>query len=139
MAYISEARVHGCNHGEAFSLMKYRSDDGTEEEILWNSRDGVTPFMITSKSGKKMSHVDWSNDVYAPHWKPPIGMRVFVDATEELVRESLLSYVEKIFTEHAGGYWKTREEAYDALLPNWLHDGHAPWIIEAGTEEAQRG
>ncbi len=126
----SEARMHGCTHGEAFCLMKYRTDDGTEEEILWNSRDGVTPFGITSRSGKPMKHVDWGNDVYAPHWKPPIGQRVFVNATEDLVRDRLNEYVEKIFTEHAGGYWKTRPEAYAALLPSWLHDGQAPWIIE---------
>jgi hypothetical protein len=31
--------------------------------------------------------------------------------------------------EHAGGYWKTREEAFDALLPGWLHAGEAPWVI----------
>jgi hypothetical protein len=130
MAYASEARIHGCNHGEAFCLMKYRSDDG-EEEILWNSRDGVTPFIITSRSGKRMQHVDWQNDVFAPHWRPAAGTRYFVDATRELVTPELKKYVEKIFTEHGGGYWDTREAAFEALLPSWLHNGEAPWIVTA--------
>lgn len=128
MAYTSRARIYGCNHGEAFCLMKYRSDDG-EEEILWNSRDGVTPFMITSRSGKRMQHVDWGNDEYAPGWKPYPGQRIFVDATRELVTPKLKEYVEKIFTEHGGRYWQTREEAFEALLPGWLHGGEAPWIV----------
>jgi len=121
-------------HGEAFMLMRYRSDDGTEDEILWNSRDGVTPFTITSKSGKVMRHIDWPNDRRAVDFKPTAGMRIFVDATEELMRDSLVRYVEKIFTEHGGGYWSTREEAYAALLPSWLKPG-APWIVETPSKE----
>jgi len=39
-------------HAGAFCLMTYRADDGTEEEQVWNSRDGVTPFVITLRSGK---------------------------------------------------------------------------------------
>jgi hypothetical protein len=30
------------NHPEAFMLMEYVSEDGSETEVLWNSRDGVT-------------------------------------------------------------------------------------------------
>lgn len=116
-------------HKEAFCIMQYRSKDGTEAEQLWNSRDGVTPFGITSRNGKQMYHADWDKDACDPSFEPPSGMRVFVNATEDLVRESLMRYVEKIFTEHDGGYWKTRSEAYIALLPGWLHDGEAPWII----------
>jgi hypothetical protein len=115
-------------HGEAFCLMVYEAEDG-ERETLWNSRDGVTPFMITSRSGKRMQHIDWRSDKATPDFKPLSGMRVFVDATEELVTPELNKYVGKIFTEHAGGYWKTREEAFKALLPGWLHDGEAPWTI----------
>lgn len=116
-------------HKEAFCLMQYRSDDGTEAEVLWNSRDGVTPFCITSRNGKQMRHVEWRNDRCDPGFKPSSGMRIFVDATEDLVRESLMRYVEKIFTEHDGGYWETRSDAYIALLPGWLHNGDAPWIV----------
>lgn len=119
------------NHREAFCLMQYRSDDGTEAEQLWNSRDGVTPFIISSRNGKSMHHVEWNKDSCLPNFSPPKGMRIFVNATRELVTPRLREYVDKIFTEHHGGYWETREEAFEALLPDWLHGGEAPWIIEA--------
>ena len=123
------------NHAEAFCLMKYRSDDGTEEEVIWNSRDGVTPFVVPSKSGKPMTHVDWKLDEYRPNFKPQPGDRYFVDATREIVTPELNKYVERIFTEHGGGYWNTRQEAFDALLPDWLHNGEAPWMVMVPFEE----
>ncbi len=123
------------NHAEAFCVMAYQSDDGTIKEYLWNSRDGVTPFMIGSKDGSKgLRHIDWNRDRPQPDYKPHVGMRIFVDATRELVTPELNKYVEKIFTEHDGGYWKTREEAFEALLPDWLHNGEAPWIITVGED-----
>ena len=117
-------------HREAFCLMLYRSKDGSEEETLWNSRDGVTPFGIESRTtGNMLYHDEWNKDKATPDFQPPSGMRVFVDSTEELVTPKLNEYVEKIFTEHNGGYWETREDAFRALLPGWLHNGEAPWII----------
>ena len=41
-------------HAEAFQLMLYRADDGSEL-WFWNSRDGVTPFG-TSVDGKEYLH-----------------------------------------------------------------------------------
>jgi hypothetical protein len=117
------------DHKEAFCLMQYRSKDGTESEQIWNSRDGVTPFGVLSRNGKQMYHVEWNNDEYDPYFVPPSGMRIFVNATRELVTQALTKYVEKIFTEHGGGYWRTREEAFEALLPDWLKDGTAPWLV----------
>ena len=124
-------------HAEAFCLMKYRSEDGTEEEILWNSRDGVTPFMLRSKSGKMMLHVDWKQDEYRPDFKPKPGDRYYVSAARELCTPMLNEYVEKIFTEEGGGYWKTREEAFEALLPDWLHNGEAPWVMTVPCDDRE--
>lgn len=68
-------------------LMTYRSDDGTETEQVWNSRDGVTPFVITLRSGKQATHADWQHDRRMPEdWTPPPGMRVFADLTERRAR-----------------------------------------------------
>lgn len=70
-------------HREAFCLMRYRSDDGTEEEIIWNSRDGVTPFVITLRSGKQATHVNWNADFCNPRYEPKPDERIFVDLTQE--------------------------------------------------------
>lgn len=66
-------------HGEAFCHMLYRADDGTEEEWIWNSRDGVTPFVITLRSGKEARHVEWHRDRYDPGHQPQPGERIFRD------------------------------------------------------------
>jgi hypothetical protein len=74
-------------HAEAFCVMTYRSDDGTEDEEVWNSRDGVTPFVITLRSGKQATHVNWRSDVHRPDFIPPPGSRVFIDMTDSRARE----------------------------------------------------
>jgi len=71
------------HHAEAFHLMKYATKDGSHWEMIWNSRDGVTPFMVHSEDGRTMEHVEWRSDQYAPEWVPPLGSRIFVDATLE--------------------------------------------------------
>jgi hypothetical protein len=112
-------------HIEAFCLMKYRSDDGTEEEIIWNSRDGVTPFVITLRSGKSATHVDWQSDVYAPDYVPKSGDRIFIDLT----MEKALEYAErnlKAWKLDEGEWAPTVEE----LARSYMRDGEAPDIKE---------
>jgi len=82
-------------HAEAFCLMRYEADDGSEDEIIWNSRDGVTPFVITLRSGKTARHVDWQNDRYAPDHIPQPGDRIFVDLTPDRALESTRRMVER--------------------------------------------
>jgi hypothetical protein len=68
-------------------IMTYRADDGIEEERIWNSRDGVTPFVITLRSGKQATHADWGRDQrMGEDWTPPPGMRYFADLTPERAR-----------------------------------------------------
>lgn len=62
---------------EAFKLMAYRSDDGTETRQVWNARNGVTPFVITFPSGRRATHVNWAGDRYAPLHQPAPGDLVF--------------------------------------------------------------
>jgi len=63
--------------------MRYRSDDRTLEEWIWNSRDGVTPFVVQMQDGQLGSHVQWDMDKRLPGHKPKVGDRIFVDLTEE--------------------------------------------------------
>lgn len=77
-------RVMETFHGEAFNLMTYRCESCQMYEIIWNSRDGVTPFMVTCRKCKSMmQHEAWSVDVFAPWHTPKPGDLVFVDLTEE--------------------------------------------------------
>lgn len=43
------------DHAEAFMLMTYKEVDGDGQLLVWNSRDGVTPFVINIGS-KKYQH-----------------------------------------------------------------------------------
>lgn len=69
-------------HKEAFCLMKYATEDGSEVEWIWNSRDGVTPFCVANRAGDKvMTHVDWHLDRRILNYQPRPGERVFVSLT----------------------------------------------------------
>lgn len=112
------------NHPEAYCLMKYRSDDGLEEELLWNSRDGVTPFTITLKSGKVATHVDWQLDTRTRvDFKPPIGMRYFTDHTEATAREAATRNVDR-WWEHdqypMNRSFPDRDSAIQALMVDYI-------------------
>lgn len=68
------------NHTEAFCVMKYASRDGREVEYLWNSRDGVTPYIVIARDGvTELRHVDWNLDCQEPDRIPEVGERIFID------------------------------------------------------------
>lgn len=110
-------------HAEAFMLMAYVSDDGTQGEVVWNSRDGVTPFVISSRDGTQLTHSDWNNDVYAPHFRPPPGFRYFADMDESESRRAAAEYVER-FWDHAqipmSERFATKEEAIRHFAGDFL-------------------
>jgi len=72
-------------HIEAFCLMIYKCESCNTIEILWNSRDGVTPFTINCRQCNGMaSHNYWAMDVRIPEYKPFEGQRIFVDSQYEI-------------------------------------------------------
>lgn len=82
---------------DAYVVLLYRSIDGAEEEEVWNSRDGVTPYTITLRSGRPAVHVNWTQGVPRPSYAPPPGSRVFVDLTEDIARENATAFVKRIW------------------------------------------
>ncbi len=76
---------------EAFCLMRYATDDNSEEEWIWNSRDGVTSYLVNSKSGKLMRHVDYRLDQVVKDYNPADTSRVFVTMTAELAEQKALA------------------------------------------------
>lgn len=128
------AGMDGRRHVEAFRLMLYVSDDGEIVETVWNSRDGVTPFVIGARGleGVTMKHDLWSGDPYAPEHVPNVGDRIFVDLTAERahVLADRLADLDGVAAEE-------REELVSALAESWLKKGGAPDLIEV-TPELQR-
>lgn len=117
-------------HGEAFMRMLYRSDDGADQEWIWNSRDGVTPFTVLSRTGKVMSHVDWQRDQYLPDYQPGTGERYFITLTHA----KALEYAKAKVKQHPKIY-KTADDL-ERLIDS-MRPGESPDI--ATVTETQRG
>jgi hypothetical protein len=126
------AIVAGHRHPEAFCLMAYRTDDGLLTEILWNSRDGVTPFCIASADGRNMTHVMWERDRYSPDHRPTPGQRIFVTLSEERAAELARERVDYWWDHHefpASQLFASREEAVASFTRDYWRDGQAPTIV----------
>jgi hypothetical protein len=112
-------------HAEAFRLMTYVSDDGTETEQIWNSRDGVTPFVISLRSGKAATHTG-RRDIYAPEYVPVPGERMFVDLTPERALDAARRNLERWAAE---GMDMTDAPTAEQLANEYVYPG-APNLIE---------
>lgn len=94
-----------------FCLMKYECRKCGHLEIIWNSRDGVTPFIILCrKCGGETNHIDWSNDVYMPDYKPKEGERIFIDLLYERFLELQKRKIER--------YWNDTEYPMCEMFDN---------------------
>ena len=77
------------NYKEAFCLMIYKCEKCGTIEVIWNSRDGVTPFCIKcSQCHKKgefpnMIHEYWQLDTYKPDYVPFENQRIFIGEPDD--------------------------------------------------------
>jgi hypothetical protein len=135
---MRERPDRGHESPDAFMLMRYEGAGGRREWI-WNSRDGVTPFCITSADDAvELHHGNWHLDRYEPRYVPPIGSRVFVDLTEELARPRAIEYVERYWDheelpmrEHPVFEPLGKAGAIEHFVQQWVADwgGHSPHLI----------
>lgn len=115
-------------HAEAFKLMRYASDDAIHQELLWNSRDGVTPFMIHDVTGQfELQHVAWRSDVRIERFLPPIGSRLFVDMSAARVRHISEEWCEHHWESVLKKYFTSRSAAIESHIESF-HEGE-PDII----------
>lgn len=116
-------------HGEAFALMRYDCRACSNSEITWNSRDGVTPFVMhCPECGGDMVHVDWGSDIYAPDHIPEPGQGVWIDLPDSLkpavARARIEAYkdqVARIIDE------EDRQVLLKALIKDMIPG--TPWLI----------
>lgn len=121
-------------HGEAFCLMTYRAeDDPSDVEVIWNSRDGVTPFIMTNRNGRLAKHVAWYDDECRPDHKPQVGDRIWVDLTAERA--------EQIAAERTDHYWNDEANAmYGAARAMYSSQEEMQSVLARGLlEEVEHG
>lgn len=127
----------GYQHGEAFCRMKYRDEVTGQIELIWNSRDGVTPFFVRSRAGNPAQHVNWHEDVFVPRYVPQIGERIFVDLTEERARHFAREKVEH-FWDHPEyplrKRYASKEQAVEEFTKDMLRNQGEPNLIEVTAE-----
>ena len=122
---------------EAFCLMKYRCENCRKEELIWNSRDGVTPFAIGCsfcKSEGIMQHVDWTGDKYLPDHFSKRGDRVFITMPDTILHLILKVRVEACWLldppYSMRDRYSTKEEAFKALLQDSHSDEGQPYLLQ---------
>jgi len=101
----------GFRHKEAFCLMQYRCARCSQVELLWNSRDGVTPFIIRcAQEGCKgeMQHINFGRDRPVGELPNEAG-RVFINLT----REAAKAIAEQVIKHHEA---QTKEPAHRDML-----------------------
>lgn len=129
-------------HGEAFCLMEYRCEkEPIHREIIWNSRDGVTPFLVGCRLCKSlMQHVNWQSDKPEPTYLPHVGQRMFVDLSEERALKLAQQQVESLW-EHPEypmkSEFENKQQAILTLVKEYLSKKGQPDAIVV-TDEIQQ-
>lgn len=117
-------------HPEAFCLMAYMSDDGRIIEWIWNSRDGVTPFIVHSRDGsKQMSHVSWERDIYHPEHELQVGDRYFATHSEQSALDAAKRQVETNWDRMRDAF-SSRSEAIEYFASTWV--GSPTLLVKGG-------
>lgn len=119
------------NHAEAFCVMSYKCESCGHEERVWNSRDGVTPFVVACPNCGKPTHkhVNWSDDVFSPLHSMTMksGDRYFVDLTQVRAREIAAVRVDRMI--EAGDLGPAQRNRIIAVAAaSYFADGSQPDI-----------
>lgn len=134
-------------HPEGYTLMLYASDDGSIVETIWNSRGGVTPFMVGSRADDEVDeacaeetvelrHVMWGGDAYAPFHVPNIGDRIFMDMTEERARLLALQYVRRFWRVGDPTLSDLFEGNQNAAIDHFVAEWTKPGCVDVVTVDA---
>lgn len=128
-----------CTQPEAFCLMHYASRDGSVTEVLWNSRDGVTPFCITAKDGKtELTHVDWGADKFAPGHKLMPGDRYFGPLTRGAAEKYALARIESMDGTPYEVQGEERAYLFKQIVEEMLKDETPDILVFQGDEEQKQ-
>lgn len=98
-------------------LLKYACADGSDSEVLWNTRIGFVPLELKSPvTGEFMQLVEIGE--LNPNYVPPVGSRAIVDMTPQrgrIVAAEVLEDAEKKAPAQLQELFATREEALEEI------------------------
>lgn len=121
---------------EAYCIMEYHCEKCHTSEFLWNSRDGVTPFIINCVHCEKgeMRHINWQGDKREVWHIPKKGERIFITMPNEVndlyVRKRIEMYWENE-QYPMREMFANKEEAFKKLSGDMQKEGE-PFIITWG-------
>lgn len=116
-------------HAEAFCVMTYQCEKCGRLEQVWNSRDGVTPFIIgCNHCGGESKHINWKEDMPDENYIPHRGQRIFIDMPESIKRPLALHRIERFKNSPYRVDEKEKEEVVKAII-NSFHPGE-PYLIQ---------
>lgn len=109
-------------HKEAFCLMNYICEDCKHHEVIWNSRDGVTPFGTACPScgSGSLLHVFFRSDMCVPDHKLNTFQKYWRDGTPEEAKAILRRRYKRMA---ARGYFEDYENEED-FINEVLADSH---------------
>ena len=107
-------------HKEAFCLMRYKCTECGHEEIIWNSRDGVTPFGTACPDcSASMLHVDWGYDTCEPEYSLNRFQKFWRNGTQAEARISL----QNRFTSMKGTKYERTNKEVKVIIEEILAEG----------------
>ena len=119
------------NHAEAFCVMNYQCESCGHNEKIWNSRDGVTPFIVPCPVCNEPTHkhINWKSDVFSPlhsmTMKP--GERYFINLTLARAREIATIRVDRAI-ESGEIQPNQRNRVITTVMQSYFGDGVQPDI-----------
>jgi len=121
-----EQSLRHYRHGEAFALMLYEGRNTKRVVTIWNSRDGVTPFMVDI-DGEVFQHIMWRSDRCVPDHKLAPGDLFFRDTTPEDAKEAATMVVNMRWPKLMGD---ARAKRIAKLVPEMMSQGGGPtpWL-----------
>jgi len=112
--------------GEAYKLMLYEGERTGRVVTIWNSRDGVSPFMVDI-DGEVFKHILWDRDKTAPAHELKPGDYFFRDTTREDATQAAETVVNLRWPRLKGS---ARDKRVAELVPQMLEQGGSklPWL-----------
>lgn len=112
----------------AYCKIEYRCKEKCCNETVWCNGDLKIPTTIVNRRTRHpMEIVDPKGGMFTPHYEPKPGERVFVQATKEMVKQTVEKFVKDRWAVLKGKFL-TEADAIRFYNKEWTATG-MPWMV----------